>query len=258
MEACQGKGEESNRERGKNKRYWTYEEDTALIRYLHELSGDRKWKLENGFKNGYISKLEELIKSMSPNYGLKVTPHIDSRMKYLSEKYSAMAEMLSISGFGWDAEKKMLQVKKVVFDQWVKIYAKDKAIGDASESFVGAIEDMDQKIENHPFIIESESDDDVNSAHSASYSSTTQSAKKDNHPTPLKKEKVMDVKEAKEKGKNLKSWYMVDDDELVASLDDVSQNFGKIFENINKNLGTMASARSKGEEREQRMDEKVN
>ncbi|KAL2934375.1 Poly(A) RNA polymerase GLD2 [Bienertia sinuspersici] len=198
MEACQGKGEESNRGRGKNKRYWTYEEDTALIRYLHELSGDQKWKLENGFKNGYISKLEELIKSMSPNYGLKVTPHIESRMKYLSEKYSAMAEMLSISGFGWDAEKKMLQVKKVVFDQWVKvpllpkglfgvlfthfdtlaeIYAKDKAIGDASESFVGAIEDMDQKIDNHPFIIESESDDDLNSTHSASYSSTTQSAK---------------------------------------------------------------------------------
>ncbi|KAL2934476.1 Poly(A) RNA polymerase GLD2 [Bienertia sinuspersici] len=82
MEACQGKGEESNQGRGKNKRYWTYEEDTVLIRYLHELSGDRKWKSENGFKKRYINKLEELIKYVFPNYGLKVTPHIESRMKY--------------------------------------------------------------------------------------------------------------------------------------------------------------------------------
>ncbi|KAL2937210.1 hypothetical protein RDABS01_020659 [Bienertia sinuspersici] len=73
-----------------------------------------------------------------------------------------MAKILSISGFGWDAEKKMLQVEKA-------IYAKDKAIGDARESFMGAIEDMDQQIENHPLNVESESDDDVNSTHSASY-----------------------------------------------------------------------------------------
>uniref|UniRef100_A0A803LHP0 Uncharacterized protein n=1 Tax=Chenopodium quinoa TaxID=63459 RepID=A0A803LHP0_CHEQI len=49
-----------------------------------------------------------------------------------------------------------------------------------------------------------------------------------------------------------------DDDEQVASFHDVSNNFGKIFENTNVNIGTMASAWSKAEEREQRMDEKVN
>ncbi|KAL2900374.1 ATP-dependent Clp protease adapter protein ClpS [Bienertia sinuspersici] len=127
-----------------------------------------------------MNKLEELIKSMFPNYGLKATPHIE---------------------FGLDAEKKMLQVEKAVFDEWVKlrllnsnsylififlldiirtgcfkynldtclllwqmhkkqkglfgvpfthfetlteIYMKDKAITDASESFTSAIEDMDQ------------------------------------------------------------------------------------------------------------------
>ncbi|XP_021718048.1 uncharacterized protein LOC110685828 [Chenopodium quinoa] len=69
------------------------------------------------------------------------------------------------------------------------------------------------------------------------------------------------AKEVKVKGKNkvnLKSLCRNDDDDLVASLHDVSNNFGKIFENINVNLGTMASAWSKAEEREQRMDEKVN
>ncbi|KAL2942780.1 EMILIN-3 [Bienertia sinuspersici] len=196
----------------------------------------------------------------------------------------------------------MLQVEKTVFDEWVKshkkskrlfvvpfthfdtlaeIYVKDKTTRDASKSF------------NHLLNIESESEDDVNSAHSASYSSTSQSGKRpikledhstpskmakvkarssasdsspqsrsikieDNHPSHSKKEKVKDVKEAKVKGKNLKSLYKNDDDELVSSIHDVSKYFGKIFENINDNLGTIASAWSNAEEREQRMDEKVN
>ncbi|KAL2930230.1 ATP-dependent DNA helicase chl1 [Bienertia sinuspersici] len=184
MEASQGKGEN-----------------------LHELSGDPKWKSENGFKNGYKNKLEELIKYMFPNCGSKETPHIKSKIKHWSKKYSAMAEMLSISGFRWDAEKKMLQVEKAVFDEWThkkakglfgvpfthsdmlaEIYAKDKATGDASESLVGVSEDMDQQIENHPFNVESEYDDDMNSTHSATYSSTIQSGKR------LMKEKRMDEK----------------------------------------------------------------
>ena len=121
MEASQAKGEASNRGRGKNKRYWTYEEDAVLIRYLHELSCDPKWKCENGFKNGYMNKLEEMINGVLPNCGLRAVPHIESRIKHWSEKYSALAEMLSTSGFGWDAEKKILQVDKSVFDGWVKV-----------------------------------------------------------------------------------------------------------------------------------------
>uniref|UniRef100_A0A803N1C6 Myb/SANT-like domain-containing protein n=1 Tax=Chenopodium quinoa TaxID=63459 RepID=A0A803N1C6_CHEQI len=182
MEASQAKGEASNRGRGKNKRYWTYEEDAVLIRYLHELSCDPKWKCENGFKNGYMNKLEEMINGVLPNCGLRAVPHIESRIKHWSEKYSALAEMLSTSGFGWDAEKKILQVDKSVFDGWVKthkkakglfgvpfvhydtlaeIYAKDKATRDASESFVDAIEDMDQDIDKQPLNVESDEEDQM-------------------------------------------------------------------------------------------------
>uniref|UniRef100_A0A803MKZ9 DDE Tnp4 domain-containing protein n=1 Tax=Chenopodium quinoa TaxID=63459 RepID=A0A803MKZ9_CHEQI len=82
MEASQAKGEASNRGRGKNKRYWTYEEDAVLIRYLHELSFDPKWKCENGFKNGYMNNLEEMINGVLPNCGLRAVPHIESRIKH--------------------------------------------------------------------------------------------------------------------------------------------------------------------------------
>ncbi|XP_021776188.1 uncharacterized protein LOC110740015 [Chenopodium quinoa] len=145
---------------------------------------------------------------------------------------------------------------------------------------------MYQEIDKQPLNVESDEDDDVNSTHSDSYSSTRQSGKclmkiEDDHITPSKMAKVkastihssasdsttqykkrsIKAKETKVKGKNkvdLKSLCRNDDDDLVASLHDVSNNFGKIFENNYVNLGTMASAWSKVEEREQRMDEKLN
>ena len=87
------KMEGSSRGRGKNKRYWTYEEDFMLIKYLHQLSVDPKWKGDSGFKNGYMNRLEDLINNELPNYVLKAFPHIESRIKHWSEKYSAMIEM---------------------------------------------------------------------------------------------------------------------------------------------------------------------
>uniref|UniRef100_A0A803N8N9 Myb/SANT-like domain-containing protein n=1 Tax=Chenopodium quinoa TaxID=63459 RepID=A0A803N8N9_CHEQI len=126
-----------------------------------------------------MNKLEEMIKSVLPNCGLKANPHIESRIKHWTEKYSAMAEMLSTSGFGWDSDKKMLQVEKTVFDEWAKahkkakgldgvlfphyetlaeIYAKDKATGEVSESFVGAIDNMNVEIANQSMTIESDED----------------------------------------------------------------------------------------------------
>ena len=68
-----------------------------------------------------MNKLEEMILTKLPHCGLKAEPHIDSRLKHWSEKYSAMAEMLGISGFGWDSEKKMLQVERIVYEEWIKV-----------------------------------------------------------------------------------------------------------------------------------------
>uniref|UniRef100_A0A803LSG3 Myb/SANT-like domain-containing protein n=1 Tax=Chenopodium quinoa TaxID=63459 RepID=A0A803LSG3_CHEQI len=268
-------GEEgSNPGRGKNKHFWNFEEDTVLIKYLHELSLDPKWKSESGFKSGYMNKLEEMIKSVLPNCGLKADPHIESRIKHWIEKYSAMAEMLSTSGFGWDSDKKMLQVEKTVFDEWAKahkkakglygvpfphyetlaeIYAKDKATGEAKDN------NMNVEIANQSMTIESEEDGYMDSPTHSTHStqSTTQShkrpMKKEDDNTPSKKAKM---KQMKGKGK---THQKVDDaNELVASLHNTSKTFGKIFEDINANLGTMANSWSKAEEREKKMDDEVN
>ncbi|KAF2320489.1 hypothetical protein GH714_027675 [Hevea brasiliensis] len=65
--------------RGKNKRIWTSEEDNALVEALQEVATHPKWKKENGWKNGYLLRVEELINTKLPNSGLKASPHINSR-----------------------------------------------------------------------------------------------------------------------------------------------------------------------------------
>ncbi|KAL2930251.1 Terminase small subunit, partial [Bienertia sinuspersici] len=97
----------------------------------------------------------------------------------------------------WKTHKKAKGLFGVPFthsDTLAEIYAKDKATGNASESLVGAMEDMDQQIENHPLNVESEYDNDMNSTQSTTYSSTSQSRKRpmklEDHSTPLEMAKV--------------------------------------------------------------------
>ena len=99
----------SIRGRGRNKRFWTSEEDEILLQSLLEMSHNPKWRGENGFKGGYMNKLEEMISTKLPICGLKAEPHIESRLKHWSDKYIAMAKMLNQSGFNWDDEKKVLK-----------------------------------------------------------------------------------------------------------------------------------------------------
>ncbi|KAL3644955.1 hypothetical protein CASFOL_010135 [Castilleja foliolosa] len=79
------------RGRGRNKRYWTPQEDSILLQSLLDISRNPKWKSENGFKNGYMKRLEETLMEKIPDCGLKAEPYIESRLKYWSEKYCAMA-----------------------------------------------------------------------------------------------------------------------------------------------------------------------
>ena len=62
-----------------------------------------------------------LIYLQFPKCGLKVEPHISSRIKYWTDKFNSLVEMLSLSGFGWDDVTKMLQCEKSVYDDWVKV-----------------------------------------------------------------------------------------------------------------------------------------
>uniref|UniRef100_A0A803N7K7 DDE Tnp4 domain-containing protein n=1 Tax=Chenopodium quinoa TaxID=63459 RepID=A0A803N7K7_CHEQI len=83
--------------RGRNKRFWTTKEDRVLVSALLELAVDPHWRCDNGFRSGYMVRLEEVINNALPGCGLKASPHIDSRLKTLVAKFRTIFQMLNTS-----------------------------------------------------------------------------------------------------------------------------------------------------------------
>ena len=97
------------------------QQDDALVEALLELSQNAIWRADCGFKNGYLLQLEAMMEAKLPGCGIKSSPHIESRAKWFKQKYSAMTDMLALSGFGWDNDKMVLQCEKNVYDEYVKV-----------------------------------------------------------------------------------------------------------------------------------------
>ncbi|XP_074302123.1 uncharacterized protein LOC141633577 [Silene latifolia] len=239
--------------RGKNKRFWTKEEDNALVMALSDLNADPHWKCENGFRNGYMVRLEEIINKAIPGCGLKALPHIDSRLKTLVTKFRAIVQMLGTSGFKWDDERQMISVERSVYDEYCKVhpncknlyghafphlnallevYGKDYATGKPAEGFVEAIDNM-EKSATVQVMLDSSDDEDV------IVSGNAESA------PPLKKVK----REHTFKRKGGKKESGSSSNSELASL----QGFMK---DMNVHLSTMANVMSRADEREQRADER--
>ncbi|KAJ9538574.1 hypothetical protein OSB04_031307 [Centaurea solstitialis] len=62
---------EHERGRGKNKIYWNDEEGEALVNVLQELACDPLWKVDGGFKNGYMIEVHKRHKNATGLWNLK-------------------------------------------------------------------------------------------------------------------------------------------------------------------------------------------
>ncbi|XP_050125783.1 uncharacterized protein LOC126603069 [Malus sylvestris] len=142
---------------------WGTTEDTILVESLLELHSDPTWRVDTSFKNGYLGKIEAMMEAKLLGCRLKVSPHIESRIKMFKAKYFALTELLALSGFEWNEEKMMLACEKSVYDETTKgkkdvsglydkhflhyhslgeIYAKDRVVG----ANVGNTDDDEEEV----------------------------------------------------------------------------------------------------------------
>ena len=107
---------------------WTNQEDGVLVRCLHVMANDPKWKGENDtFRSGYLSQLKKMLGKELLELKLKADSHIKSRVRLLKRQYNAIYEMITTrSGFGWNDQEKCVTSSKDVFDGWVRVSLKSK------------------------------------------------------------------------------------------------------------------------------------
>lgn len=103
------------------RRSWTQKEEEVLIGAMRELITLGQ-KSDNGFRAGYLGKLEEALKKAFPNTDLQGTPHINSKLCAWKKNYYSLTSILSRSGVGFNARgNHMIDCEDDTWEQIVKV-----------------------------------------------------------------------------------------------------------------------------------------
>ncbi|XP_058209780.1 uncharacterized protein LOC131322467 [Rhododendron vialii] len=138
------------------RRSWRKSEEDALMKCMLNEAAE-KWKAENGFKTGYFTHLEKELEKVLPGCNLKANPHIDSNVRYWKSVWARIVDITNLSGYGWDAVNKCIDVEQAIwdvyekahpkkaqglyeksfpyFEDWQTIFGKDRATGTAAEDY---------------------------------------------------------------------------------------------------------------------------
>nr|KAJ0219817.1 hypothetical protein LSAT_V11C200074480 [Lactuca sativa] len=65
----------------RNYRPWTSNEEAKLVEVLLNMRNVEGFKVDNGFKFGYLQHLEQALKQSLPNSDLLGKPHVESKIK---------------------------------------------------------------------------------------------------------------------------------------------------------------------------------
>lgn len=77
---------------GNSRRVWTNKEEAVLIAALKDLVSN-DWKLDNGFRTGYLTKLEDALKTAFPNTDLQKNPNIVSKLTTWRKYYGSLVSV---------------------------------------------------------------------------------------------------------------------------------------------------------------------
>ncbi|KAK9096396.1 hypothetical protein Sjap_021893 [Stephania japonica] len=109
------------------RRKWSHMEDLALLNAMVEMVHTGVYRGDNGFKPGYLTHLEEALKTSCPTSKIKARPHIESRIKTLKRDWFIVNDMIdgvnhSSSRFGFNSTSNMVVAEDHVWDDYLAKY----------------------------------------------------------------------------------------------------------------------------------------
>ncbi|CAN0904776.1 hypothetical protein LINGRAHAP2_LOCUS23295 [Linum grandiflorum] len=91
----------------------------CLIDIMLEMVKNNQY--QNGtFRPGTYKEIERQLNSLESECGVRVDPHIQSRLKTLKKKYNGVKELRSLSGTRWNDTLKQIKIDPVKYDEYVK------------------------------------------------------------------------------------------------------------------------------------------
>ena len=117
------KSESSRSTQGKHN--WTEIEDQKLIEAMLDLHNTGRYIADCGFKSGFFIEVGKALAIALPDSGIKVDPHIKSRVKTLKTNFGIVWDMLygpNTSGFGYDDTTKCVVAERPVWDAYIQLY----------------------------------------------------------------------------------------------------------------------------------------
>ncbi|XP_057784517.1 uncharacterized protein LOC131001901 [Salvia miltiorrhiza] len=156
----------------KTRRCWSLKEEEILLASLKEIVA-QGWRYGNGFKPGYLKRLEEAMKKKFPTTDLKDVPHINSKLTTWKKNYHSLMRMLRRDGVSFnlkgthmidcdndqweqivklDSNARLMRYKSwPLLDDWKEIFGKERATGpflDDWKEFFGKDQATGQKAED--------------------------------------------------------------------------------------------------------------
>nr|GEY99739.1 myb/SANT-like domain-containing protein [Tanacetum cinerariifolium] len=214
---------------------------------------DPLWKTDGGFRSSYMGELHRIILIRSPNFSKQVSPHIESKVKWLKTKFHIINDLLKLSGFEWNDVDKKISCEKEAYDNYCNnhkeakglwdvqfpyfnqlklVYGRDRTTGVAVEGYEDAIHNMEtnQNVETGGDHLVSLSNDEENELPYVPQATTNVT----NAIREPRKQKTMyeGNKAAKKKKKP----------NMEARLEGIDDSFQMFVQGFNTNFGTMANA----------------
>ncbi|KAG6426848.1 hypothetical protein SASPL_111083 [Salvia splendens] len=147
----------------RSRRSWSPREEEVLILALKDLVTNR-WKADNGFRAGFLTRVEEFVRREIPTTTVRAQPHISSKINTWKKFYNSLNMMLDRSGVGFnsdgdwkiecnddqwaqivkaDSNARYMRYKSWPFyNDWKYIYGKDRAAGLRCEGMTQAFAKM--------------------------------------------------------------------------------------------------------------------